>query len=67
MKKIVVKVKDTKILDYNAEVFQEHIDEIPYMVMCGIGAICASKEEIVLRDYADLSKLNDLMVQYLTK
>lgn len=67
MGKITVKVRETEILEYNSELFQECIDEIPIFAMCQTGAICATKEVIVLRDYQGLSKLNDFMVSYLTK
>ena len=67
MGKITVKVKETKILEYDSELFQEHIDEIPMIAMCEFGAMCASKELIVLRNYESLSKFNDLMVSFLTK
>ena len=66
MKKIMVKVNETEILEYNSELFQEHIDEIPIRAMAEIDAVSASKEEIVLKEYSDLPKLNNLMVSYLT-
>lgn len=65
MRKISVKVKETIIVNYNYELFEKHIDEILTKVMCEVKAISASKDVIVLNDYADLSKLNDLMISYL--
>lgn len=65
MKKIVIKVNEQIVVEYNYELFEKHIDEITSKAMCEAGAILASEEVIVLKDYSDLSKLNDLMVSYL--
>ena len=65
MKKISVKVEGQVIVEYNFELFEKHIDEICIKAMCEVGATIASKEQIVLNSYSDLSKLNNLMISYL--
>lgn len=66
MKTIKVKVNNTVVLEYNLELFQEHIGEITVRAMNEAGAFYASSDEIVLRNFSDLPKLNNLMVSYLT-
>ena len=65
MKKIAVEINEQMVLEYNYELFKEHIPEILLRATSEGIAILAAKEVIVLKDYSDLSKLNDLMIRYL--
>ena len=66
MGKVPVFVCDKEVLEYNFDLFTENqIGEILLKTM-NLGATAASKKSIVLCNFEQLSKLNDLIVSYLT-